>query len=419
LAGLKPVDWKSIQAAKAKYFQGVLEDWQKRVRIARNEGRPGDILTLAADAPTRYHHAALLYRAASALIDLNRMNAAQSVLEELLEVDRDHFEARCLLGQVLARLGHYAKAEEELRNAVQLRQGDPEAHGMLGRVYKDMWRSRWQDYPEVKERQQSAIDYASLAAKAASSYGAAFQARLNSYYLGINLLGLQKLLEHLEQITGECASWPIELSPEAIATIVRIGAAHELKKSRQESNIAEEAWAAATLGELELLTGNEKEALRMYQSAGALPGISYFQFDSMRSQLELYRLLGFHPDTVEPIIKKLDRYIDQTRKPAPDFENVILFSGHIIDRPGRKEPRFPPEKEVIVRQRIAAQLDEWKIGQSDLAMCGGAAGGDILFAELCLERGAHVRLLLASPLPEFMESSVRLPTGNWDVRLRA
>jgi hypothetical protein len=38
--------------------------------------------------------------------------------------------------------------------------------------------------------------------------------------------------------------------------------------------------------------------------------------------------------------------------------------------------------------------DDWKIGKDDLAICGGMAEGDILFAESCLLRGAHVRLLI-------------------------
>jgi hypothetical protein len=261
------------------------------------------------------------------------------------------------------------------------------------------------------------MDYAGMAAKAAASYATAFQVQLNSYYLGINLLGLQKLLEHLSTVSGEPALWPIEISLNDIATIVRVAATQALNQSRQDGNVLEEAWASATLGELEVLAGNEKEALKMYQNAGGLPGITYFQFESMRDQLELYRSLGFRPEAVEPIIKKLDRYVEQTYRPKMEFDKVILFGGHIIDKPGRSSPRFPAEKEMAVRQRLAAHLDEWSIGKGDLAICGGAAGGDILFAELCRERGAHVRLLLPLPLSEFLEASVRLPNSNWDVRL--
>ena len=38
---------------------------------------------------------------------------------------------------------------------------------------------------------------------------------------------------------------------------------------------------------------------------------------------------------------------------------VVLFSGHMIDAPGREKPRFPPDKEPIAANAIAkmASLD--------------------------------------------------------------
>ena len=95
------------------------------------------------------------------------------------------------------------------------------------------------------------------------------------------------------------------------------------------------------------------------------------------------------------------------------FEKVITASGHMIDAPDRAEPRFPPEKENVVRDHIAQALEDWQVGDRDLGISGAARGADILFAECCLERGAHVRLLIAYPEEEFLDRSVRLNTGNW------
>jgi len=101
---------------------------------------------------------------------------------------------------------------------------------------------------------------------------------------------------------------------------------------------------------------------------------------------------------------------------ASRFKKVAVFSGHMIDKPDRPEERFPPRKESVVRDRIAGLLDTWNIGAGDLAICGGANGGDILFAELCADRGAEVWLFLALPESEFLEESVRLPDSNWEQR---
>ena len=60
-----------------------------------------------------------------------------------------------------------------------------------------------------------------------------------------------------------------------------------------------------------------------------------------------------------------------------------------------KPPRFPPVKIEAVAARVRAALDEVGAGAGDLGLCGGASGGDLLFAEACLERGMRVELRLA------------------------
>jgi hypothetical protein len=98
------------------------------------------------------------------------------------------------------------------------------------------------------------------------------------------------------------------------------------------------------------------------------------------------------------------------------FDTVACCSGHMIDRDDRPIPRFPPCKEPAMRAAMAGVLDEWGIGSVALAVSGGARGADILFAELCLELGAIVRLLVALPDDQFIERSVRLPGTDWEQR---
>ena len=98
------------------------------------------------------------------------------------------------------------------------------------------------------------------------------------------------------------------------------------------------------------------------------------------------------------------------------FNKIILCSGHMIDQPNRKEPRFPPYKETVIQQQIAEQLKVWGIGAGDLAICGGAQGADLLFAECCVALGAQVYLLIALPEDEFLRRSVRLQGADWESR---
>ena len=98
---------------------------------------------------------------------------------------------------------------------------------------------------------------------------------------------------------------------------------------------------------------------------------------------------------------------------------AFICSGHMIDTPGRKKPRFPPSKEQPVRTSMAQLLRRWGVGAHDVAICGGARGADIIFAEECLKLATRVVLLIALPEEEFLARSVRLPASDWETRYRA
>ncbi|MDQ6624384.1 MAG: hypothetical protein M3Y86_12985 [Verrucomicrobiota bacterium] len=101
------------------------------------------------------------------------------------------------------------------------------------------------------------------------------------------------------------------------------------------------------------------------------------------------------------------------------FSNVLVSSGHMIDAPGREQPRFPEAKAEAVRAEIARQLQEWRVGREALAICGGASGGDTIFAEECLRRGAQLRLLLAEEVEDFARVSVAPAGEDWLDRFHA
>ncbi len=85
---------------------------------------------------------------------------------------------------------------------------------------------------------------------------------------------------------------------------------------------------------------------------------------------------------------------------------VFLFSGHMIDAPGRARPRFPPAREPEAARAVAAALGELGAGEADLGITEGACGGDLLFAEALLERGAALRIYLPFDEATFVRESV-------------
>ncbi len=92
---------------------------------------------------------------------------------------------------------------------------------------------------------------------------------------------------------------------------------------------------------------------------------------------------------------------------------VFLFSGHMIDAPGRERPRFPADKEPIAAAAIAAKLDELGARAGDRGVCGAACGGDLLFAEAALQRALSLEIYLPLPEPEFLKVSVEFAGDGW------
>jgi hypothetical protein len=420
MVGLEPVDWSNIKTARAKYFGEVFADWKSRVEVAKLNGWPGDILTLADDAPTRLHRVQLLWQAADALCSMHRFDATLPVIEDLLRLNAKHRDGLTRKGLVLGRLGKTNEAKVHMLNVAEQFKGDTEAQGILGRVYKDLWRLEWKDLESLEDRQLQAVAASGYVASAVRSYDQAARQKFD-YYNGINVISLVKLMEHLKEATGD---QPVDChirDVDDMIAVVRFGAQNTL--DRVGLDVSEGVWAAATLGELELVAGEGERALMVYRDTANAPAATYFSVSSMLEQIYLFENLGFRPEAVAGVKKVLElrrkvleKRIGGLKKSEPRFKKVLVASGHMIDKPGRKEERFPARKEEAVRASVARQLELWKVGAGDLAICGAARGADIIFAELCAERGAEVWLMLALPEPEFLEASVRLNESDWEQR---
>ena len=182
-----------------------------------------------------------------------------------------------------------------------------------------------------------------------------------------------------------------------------------------ESDPYQVFWAKATLGDLELLVGTPPTVTDAYKTAVAKNENDWFALNSSRAQLLLLNDLGFQPERVKAGIAVFDRALDRIPKPAGKWQpnQVILFSGHMVDAPDRAEPRFPPGKVEAAARRIGEALDALNAGPGDLALSQAAAGGDLLFLEACQKRGVRCQVLLPFPEPQFIQSSI-VPSADGD-----
>jgi hypothetical protein len=103
----------------------------------------------------------------------------------------------------------------------------------------------------------------------------------------------------------------------------------------------------------------------------------------------------------------------------------LLFTGHMVDKPDRPEPRFPASLEYAARARITKAVVPYAPLRSDEPVRGfasGARGGDILFHEQCRTHGIATMIVLPFPPDNFVHSSVQLDDSNldpWKVRFWA
>src|SRR5207253_5262053 len=121
-------------------------------------------------------------------------------------------------------------------------------------------------------------------------------------------------------------------------------------------------WARVTLADLEALVSGKDIIEDAYKAAVAVAEKDWFQLSSSRRQLLLLKDVGFRTREVEAGLAVVDRALSKINPPDKTWmpQQVFLFSGHMIDAPDRKEPRFPPDKEKIAAAAIAAKLDELK-----------------------------------------------------------
>ena len=145
-----------------------------------------------------------------------------------------------------------------------------------------------------------------------------------------------KLLEHLKEATGKKPVDPKIKDLESLIHLVSFASQNVLDCCAEGSE--DGIWAAATLGELALVTGQGERASELYNQA-AYGRNNYFQVNSMLEQINLFESLGFRPDAVLPVkegleqrCKSLEKKIGGIKKSEPRFQKVMLASGHMIDK---------------------------------------------------------------------------------------
>lgn len=397
LPHLEQPQWRKLLLDSDNEFSDAYKGWARRMEVARQRNRPGDIMTLADETPTRALALEAQREAGNCLLKLQQPGLALEHFDTALDVDPGDLIARQKKAICLGRLGRYEEAREWTQALTDDHPGDAECWALVGRVEKDAWVGRWHPAPGSGATEPGALKDAAAQedaclAEAIAPYRHAFLADPAHHYSGINALLLTVLRAHLG---GDAQPEQTE----ALLGGVRWAIGSALDKSPRDY------WARASQALLSLLCFDAAAVQRDHRTAVAAADRDWFALDSTQQSLRLLRDLGFRPTETALALEIVERELCRL---APPFvpRQVLLFSGHMVDAPGRTEPRFPPMLEAAAAREIGAALDAWGGAAGDLALSQCAAGGDLLFLEAALERGLRCQVMLPFEEPEFIQRSI-------------
>jgi len=283
----------------------------------------------------------------------------------------EDIELRQIYGLALARTANPEQAQQVLGALRAAGHTDEETLGMLGRTYKDLAIAA--ATPDQRDQ---------FLKRAAETYAEAYRTS-GGYWSGINAATMNLLVGQTAQANE-------------LARKVREQCLKEV-----EGRTGDSYWEFAALGEAALILHDLSQATEWYSRA-ANEGRN--RFGDLQSSRRNARLVLQHWNE-DP--NWIDSYL---RIPA-----VIVFAGHMIDRPGRATPRFPIELEPLVAKEIRQKLDEL---EPRFGFSSAACGSDILFLEAMLERGAEVSIVLPYNEEEFIRDSVEIGTDSKKWRAR-
>lgn len=426
-----------LESQDPERFLAIPEDFQEEVKVAIESNKVGKLSLLATETEGFSWQIPALRLIGEGLYNLKTYDLACIVWENIKSRkprDRKAYEMLATIYQRLAEREMEQNPEEattlfvrsEMAVDTLLTDYDrldkderAEAYSLKARNAKTRWESSWRNTPAA-ERTLRAIQsgYLEVAYK---YYEQGYYENLNHFYSGINALGLLTTIISLADDHPDEWELKYDTQPAAIQELEKlkekrqglvnsVQASLEAEKRRLDKEGKTNIWFEISVADFAGLT-DKKPARVAAKYKRALEGSKPFHCEAARRQLRIYEQLNVLPDNVKAALT----VIPKVGKESEEICHYILFTGHMIDKPDRKIPRFPPAKETAVRQKImTALLEEKDKATAGLkGIAGGACGGDILFHELCAELGIKTELYLALPPDIFRTTSVAFAGNNW------
>ncbi|MCI0550344.1 MAG: DUF4071 domain-containing protein [Anaerolineae bacterium] len=428
LTGLVEPERKTLRTPLATGFWREYNEWKQRVTIAQRQRRIGDILLLTEEISNPLIKEEAVGEAGRALQSMDRNELALEQYRKGLEINSRNLEFRRQEAIFLNRLSREEEAIVKLESLLHDFPSDAEAIGTLGRIYKDVWTDSWKWIKDKDKRLRTAYDSYHWLVKAFRTYLKGFQCDLDNTYPGVNALTLGIILIDLanrfedKQDPDPEIVQIREMLPDLRATLLF---ALDIKSHDEKIDY----WTLASLAELHVMTADRTQKItRAYRKALTAARRNIFSLQSSLNQLEMLQSLEMRSEFVQAGIVAIREEMRRLRKeevsedggevqhiPARKTEgDIFLFTGYMISNPRKKENQFPPEKESDIRQAIQNVLKKYNAGPNDLAVTTGMdAGSELLFVEVCVERGIPVQAYFATYEAPYVRDFVSPGGEQW------
>lgn len=427
LSGLQEPDRKSLRTPLATGFWREYNEWKQRVTVAQRQKRIGDILLLTEEIRNPLIKEEAIGEAGNALANLGRNELSLAQYRKGLEVNAGNIDFRRKEAFHLNRMGRVDEAIVKLEALLVDFPNDSEAIAYLGRIYKEMWTSSWKNIKQKSKRLRAAFDAYHWLIKSVDTYLKGYRIDLNNYYPGVNALTLSAIAIHLADRFDD------ETDPDPDITWIRKqflelkGALVFALETKVDVDTAD-YWTLISLAELRVLTADTTSTVvRSYRKALTASRRNLFFLQASLSQLEILLALGMRMDYVRAaigiLVEEMERVGDGDnlfsskkagRKSHSAEGRTFLLTGYMVDHAGKDKKTLPANKENELRNEINKVFDKLHIGPNDIAILPGlSAGSEIIFAEICIERGIHVDLHLPLAESAYIREFVSIGGDNW------
>ena len=366
-----------------------------------------------------------LRRVAQAQYRIRDKEGARDSFRAIVEAIPDDTDANTKLAVLYQRLGLPRDSTAAIQQALKSAQTSNQRAELLSLHATNMkaeWTEAWrpQSDPAIHALRSP------LLVKSRDTYMQAFLEDLNHHYAGLNALVLTKIRAGLGEQNPEIWGELFDDDEQAASAlreeqqlIGRLIGASELviQAASKRGEGRDNPWLAISEADVAFLSAaSARRAARLYLDA--LGNTDPFVVDAVREQLSVYESLGLFKERLEVVlatIGPLKRTEPLTpRATVPTIERVIVFTGHMIDRPGRPTPRFPAGKEEEARAAIEQAVRSKVLdNERTLGLASGTSGGDLLFHEVCRDLGVRTELFLVTPEPEHVAATVTPSGPEW------